>query len=88
MHLRLSAVPTPKVPKPSKLKTKEGSGTRLVTILRVLIPNALLGAELLNTNREILAVSLVIPRKRAELSKASEEVPNSSYVPNKLFASR
>mgnify|MGYP005837401313 CR=1 FL=1 len=56
-------------------------------MLRVLIAIALFGTEVLKTTREMLAVSLRTPRKRAELSSAKEEVPGASNVPSRVFVS-
>ena len=61
-----------------------GSGTGLTWILSVLIPKALFSAEVLNTNFEISAVSLLMPKNCAELSSACEEVPGIEKLPNKV----
>ena len=62
-----------------------GSGTGLDWILSVLIPKARSLAEVLNTNFEISAVSLLIPKNCAELSSACEEVPGIEKLPNKVL---
>lgn len=64
---------TPETPTANIAKVGVGSGT--ATMLTLLIPKARFGTELLTTRREILAVSLRIPKNEAELSSASEEVP-------------
>ena len=73
--LRFSADPAPREPRTNKPSTEVGSGT--VLMLRVLMAKALLDSEVLKTSFEMLGVSLLTPRKRAELSSASEEVPNA-----------
>lgn len=88
ISLRLNIKPAPNVPKASRAKLEAGSGTATATVarLRVLIATARLGREVLKTSREMLGVSLLTPRKRAELSSANEEVPGAENVPSKLLA--
>ena len=46
---------------------------------------ARLVTEVLNSSREMFAVSLRTPRNSAELSKAREEVPGAEKVPSRLL---
>ena len=62
-----------------------GSGTGLAWILSLLIPKARSLAEVLNTNFEISAVSLLMPKNCAEFSSACEEVPGIEKLPNKVL---
>lgn len=73
-------------PKPKRLRarTLPGSGTEAALMLRVLMPKARPGSELLKTSRWMLGVSLSTPRKRAELSSASEEVPTAEKLPSRV----
>lgn len=82
--MRPSVLPAPKTPTINRPKVEPGSGT--VAMLTVLMAIARFGTEVLKTNREILAVSLLTPRNTAELSSAKEDVPSASNVPSRLFA--
>jgi hypothetical protein len=55
--LRFIAKSAREKPKSNKPNVKDGSAT--VAMLKILIPKARFGSELLKTNREILGVSLV-----------------------------